>query len=179
MDNPQLRGKNNLTTDGLQISKRLDPISPLKGASRGSSRVSKGKGKEKAPEAQRGGQISEVPSTSCMQPEEGVLQQSIVAVRTESLAGEAAKGEVEVPGQKESTKNLEGVDAMEVTEVPVEKESLRAEHRQYATPPDSEEEEQSEGGAMDLIMDDFDRPVVSPKDPPDKKTSSSKKKKKR
>ncbi|KAL6988743.1 hypothetical protein U1Q18_014497, partial [Sarracenia purpurea var. burkii] len=107
------------------------------------------------------------------------VQQSIVAVRTESLVGVAAKGGVEVPVEKKSTENREEA-AKEVTEVLVEKESQTAEHRQSATPPDSEEEDlQLEGGAMDLIMDDFDRPVVSPKDPPDKKVSSSKNKKKR
>ncbi|KAL6986272.1 hypothetical protein U1Q18_019640 [Sarracenia purpurea var. burkii] len=213
MDNPQLRGRNNFTTDDLQISKGLDPISPLRGSagdllgrreslpsicesckafghatgkckakkpvedSEGWIKVEKGKGK--APEAHSGGQISEIPSSSRMQPEVGI-QKSIVAVRTVSMAGEAAKVGVGAPVEKESTENLGEEAAKEVTVDLVEEENQTAEHRQAATPPDSEEEDlQLEGGARDLIMDEFDRPVVSPKDPPDKKTSSSKKKKKR
>ncbi|KAL6956881.1 hypothetical protein U1Q18_040509 [Sarracenia purpurea var. burkii] len=106
----------------------------------------------------------------------GSLQQSIVAVGTESQVGEAVKGGFEAPVEKVSIENLEEVAAKGAL---VEEENQTAEHRQSAIPLDSEEEDlQLEGGGYP-IMDDFDRPVVSPKAPPDKKTSSSKKTKKR
>ncbi|KAL6987124.1 hypothetical protein U1Q18_012881, partial [Sarracenia purpurea var. burkii] len=139
-----------------------------------------GKGKGKAPETHGGGQFpstSCLQFTSCLQPEEGSLQQSIVVVGTESQVGEAVKGGVEAPVEKECIENLEEVAAKGAL---VEEENQTAEHRQSAIPLDSEEEDlQLEGGARYPIMDDFDRPVVSPKAPPDKKTSSSKKTKKR
>ncbi|KAL6956919.1 hypothetical protein U1Q18_040626 [Sarracenia purpurea var. burkii] len=171
MDNPQPRGKYNLTTDVLQTSKGLvsKPVEDSEGW------IKVGKGKGKVPEARSGGQIED-PSTS--QPEEGVPQQSGVAGRTEFLAVEAAKGGFEAPVEKERTEKLEEEVAKEVTETLVEEECQV--HRQSATLPDSEEEDlQLEGGGRYPIMDDFDRPMVSPKAPPDKNTSSSKKAKKR
>ncbi|KAL6991701.1 hypothetical protein U1Q18_009812, partial [Sarracenia purpurea var. burkii] len=178
MDNPHLRGKNNLTIDDNQTLKGLDPSSPPGGGSGGSSRVSReyqslpsicesckafghatekckakkpvedsegwirvGKGKGKAPETHGGGQF---PSTSCLQPEEGSLHQPMVAVGTESQVGEAFKGGVEGPVEKEGIDNLEEVAAKGVL---VEEENQTAEHRQSAVPLDSEEEDfQLEGG---------------------------------
>ncbi|KAL6988863.1 hypothetical protein U1Q18_014615 [Sarracenia purpurea var. burkii] len=88
-----------------------------------------GKGKGKVPEARSGGQIIENPSTSCMQPEEGVPQQAIVAVRTEFLAAETAKGGFEALVEKERTDNLEEEVAKEETAALVEEECQTAVHR--------------------------------------------------
>ncbi|KAL6965361.1 hypothetical protein U1Q18_036417 [Sarracenia purpurea var. burkii] len=70
------------------------------------------------------------------------------------------------------------VNLVQEAEDPVEKEDQIAAPCHAANHSDSEDEALcTEGGAMGIIFDEFDRPVVSPKGPPNKKNISSKKKK--
>ncbi|KAL6976511.1 hypothetical protein U1Q18_025301, partial [Sarracenia purpurea var. burkii] len=124
-----------------------------------------GKGKGKASEVQSGGKFPESPSTSGCQREEGTSPQVAEVEEKEASMEEESAQEV-YPVQE--AKDLGA------KEVQIAVHCLAVNHS------DSEEGMLgSEGGATDIIIDEFDRPVVNPKGPPDKKNSSSKKKKKK
>ncbi|KAL6956190.1 hypothetical protein U1Q18_042453 [Sarracenia purpurea var. burkii] len=85
----------------------------------------------------------------------------------------AEKGkEIQVEVNEQSEKSAQDINV-------TEEEMAKPDKNKQVASLSGSEREGSDDVSMEIISDDFDRPVVSPKAPPDKKQSSNKKKKKR
>ncbi|KAL6991745.1 hypothetical protein U1Q18_009856, partial [Sarracenia purpurea var. burkii] len=127
----------------------------------GWTKVGKGKGKDQG--EQPVSHALDFPSSSNPILSKGDGQNSEIAEKGK---------EIQVEVNEQSEKSAQDIN---VTEEGMAKPDK---NKQVASLSGSEREG-SDDVSMEIISDDFDRPVVSPKAPPDKKQSSNKKKKKR